>query len=214
MTSLIPDLKFTLRALRRNPLFTTVVILMLALGIGANTAIFSVMNAVVLRDLPVANPQQVVFLHTTSRPAGSGQSGYGDLEFPVHVFEALRLERGAFSDLVASVPLAFSKTPVRYGREPEEAQADMVSGNFFTGLGVGTICGRPLTMEDEKNHSQVAVLGHGYWNSRFGGNCSVLGETLYVRGVPFTIVGVAARDFDAPGLRIGKFDTSPLSCDG
>jgi hypothetical protein len=113
----------------------------------------------------------------------------------VHIFETLRRERGGFSDLVASVPLALSKTPVRYGREPEEAQADMVSGNFFTGLGVGTICGRPLTVEDEKNHSQVAVLGHGYWYWRFGGNCSVLGQTLHVRGVAFTIVGVAARDF-------------------
>lgn len=195
MTSLLPDLNFTLRALRRNPLFTAVIMLMLALGIGANTAIFSVMNAVVLRDLPVPNPQQLLFLHTTARPAGSGQTGHGDLEFPVHVFETLRLERGAFSDLVASVPLAIGKTPVRYGREPEEAQADMVSGNFFTGMGVGTICGRPLTMEDEKNHSQVAVLGYGYWSRRFGGNCSVLGQTLYVRGVPFTLVGVAARDF-------------------
>ena len=168
---------------------------MLALGIGANTAIFSVLNAVVLRDLPVPNPQQVVFLHTTTRPAGSGQTGYGDLEFPEHIFETLRLERGAFSDLAASVPLAIGKTPVRYGSEPEEANADMVSGNFFIGLGVKTTCGRPLTMQDEKNHSQVAVLGHGYWSRRFGENCSVLGHILYVRGVPFTIVGVAARDF-------------------
>jgi predicted permease len=195
MTTLLPDLRFTLRALRRNPLFTAVVMLMLALGMGANTAIFSVMNAIVLRDLPVPNPQQLVFLHTTTRPAGSGQSGHGDLEFPVHIFETLRRERGAFSDLVASVPLAFNKTPVRYGTEPEEAHADMVSGNFFTGLGVGTICGRPLTMEDEKNHSQVAVLGHSYWNGRFGANCFVLGQTLHIRGVPFTIVGVGARDF-------------------
>ncbi len=195
MTSLLPDLKFTLRVLRRSPLFTAVVILMLALGIGANTAIFSVMNAVVLRDLPVPNPQQILFLHTTARPAGSSQTGHGDLEFPLHIFETLRLERGAFSDVVASVPLAISKTPVRYGREPEEAQADMVSGNFFTGLGVGTICGRPLTIEDEMNHSQVAVLGHGYWNRRFGANCSMLGQAFFVRGVPFTIVGVAARDF-------------------
>src|SRR5262245_56469365 len=173
MRSMLPDLKFTLRSLRRNPLFTAVVVLMLALGIGANTAIFSVMNAVVLRDLPVPNPQQVVFLHTTTRPAGSGQSGHGDIEFPMQVFDTLRLEGRAFSDLVASVPLAFSKAPVRHGREPEEAYADMVSGNFFTGLGVGTICGRPLNMEDETDHSQVAVLGHGYWNSRFDGNCSV-----------------------------------------
>jgi predicted permease len=169
--------------------------LMLALGIGANTAIFSIMSAVVLRDLPVPNPHQVVFLHTTARPDGSSQTGHGDLEFPVHIFEALRLERGAFSDLVASVPLGVGKSPVRYGREPEEAHSDMVSGNFSTGLGVGTICGRPLTMEDERNHSQVAVLGHGYWSRRFGGNCSILGQTLYVRGVPFTVVGVAARDF-------------------
>jgi predicted permease len=150
---------------------------------------------VVLRDLPVPNPQQVLFLHTTDRPAGSSQTGHGDLEFPEHVFESLRLEHGAFSDLLASVPLAIGKTPVRYGAEPEEAQADMVSGNFFSGLGVSTICGRPLTMEDEKKHSQVAVVGYGYWSRRFAGNCSILGQTLHVRGVPFTIAGVAARNF-------------------
>ena len=130
------DLRYALRTLRRDIGFLTAAILIIALGIGANTAIFSVMNAVVLRDLPLPNPQRVLFLHTTDRPGGSSQTGHGDLEFPVHIFETLRLERGAFSDLVASVPLGVGKTPVRYGREPEEAHADMVSGDFFTGLGI------------------------------------------------------------------------------
>src|SRR5262245_32042723 len=193
--SFAQDLRYSTRLLRSNPLFATAVVLMLALGIGANTGIFSVMNAVVLRSLPVPDPQQLVFLRTTGWPQGATQTGEGASSFAYPVFEQLREERQVFSDLMAFVPLGIGKVPVRYGSDPEEANVSMVSGNFFSGLGVGRVCGRTLAMADETNHAQIAVLSHGYWTRRFGGDCSVVGQTLRVRGVPFAIVGVAARGF-------------------
>src|SRR5579864_2545416 len=107
------DVRFALRQLRLSPAFTTVAILTLALGIGANTAIFSVMNAVILRMLPVKNPQQLVYLHTTNFPGS--QSGYGDTSLTEPIFEALRTERAVFSDLMAYAPLGFSRVSVRFG---------------------------------------------------------------------------------------------------
>jgi len=84
---------------------------------------------------------------------------------------------------------------VRFGKAPEEVAADMVSGNFFSGLGVLPARGRVLTLEDESRHTQVVVLSYGYWTRRFARDPSVLGQTLYIKGIPFTIVGIAARDF-------------------
>src|SRR5256885_1587535 len=188
------DLRHSLGILRANPTFAIVAILTLALGIGANTAIFSVMNAVVLRALPVHDPQQLVFLRIPQQPDGAGNTGNGDSSFSEYVFERLRTNR-AFSDLMAYVPLGIGKVTVRYGKTPEEASADMVSGNFFSGMGVPTICGRPLSPADEKNHTAAAVLSYGFWSSRFGQSCDVIGRPLHIKGVPFTIVGVATRSF-------------------
>src|ERR1035437_5843092 len=137
--TMLQDLRYALRQLRRTPAFTAVAILTLALGIGANTAIFSVMNAVMLRYLPVRDPQQLVDLHITRTPNNSSQTGHGDSSLTLPIFEALRKQKDAFADVVAYVPLGIDKVPVRYGKEPEEAQADMVSGNFFSCLGVHQI---------------------------------------------------------------------------
>lgn len=192
----IKDVRYTGRILRQNLLFSVVAVLTLALGIGANTAIFSVINAVLLRALPVHDPQQVFYLHVLpNQPQGANNTGDGDSSFSEYVFEQLRTQHQAFSSLAAYVPAGINKIAVRSGATPEEAAVDMVSGNFFSGLGVRSICGRTLTMDDEKNHTAVAVLGYGFWNRRFARNCSVIGQPLYIKGAPFTIVGVAARNF-------------------
>ncbi len=128
-------------------------ILTLALGIGANTAIFSVINAVLLRGLPVAHAEQVFYLHVEpGQPDGAGNTGPSNGSFSEYVFEQLRTQRQAFSALVAFVPLGGNKIAVRLGALPEEASVEMVSGDFFSGLEVGVTCGRPLSMEDETNH--------------------------------------------------------------
>lgn len=197
MSSVLHDLRYALRQLRNSPGFAVTAVLTLALGLGANTAIFSVMNAVLLRGLPVPDPQQLVYLHVIDgQPPGASNTGNGETSFSEPVFEQLRQEQGVFSDLIAFVPLSLSgKAAVRVGGTPEEAAGDMVSGNFFSGLHVDLVRGRGFTPEDEKNHEQVAVLSDSYWTRRFSRNPSVLGQPFYVKGVPFNIVGIAPEKF-------------------
>src|SRR5580700_5630479 len=187
----IQDCRYALRLLRKNPGFTLVAALTLALGIGGNTAVFSVMNSVLLRNLPLPHPEQLMFLRLPNdQPSGASNTGDGDTSFSEPVFEALRKEHAAFSDLMAYVPLAIGKTAVRIGEDPEEAEADMVSGNFFSGLGTAFARGRGFTLEDETAHAPLAVLSYSYWTGRFARNPSVLGQTIYLKGLPFTIIGV------------------------
>lgn len=191
----VKDSRHAWRLLRKSPALASIIILTLALGIGANTAIFSVMNAVVLRSLPIRDPHRVVFLRTTDQPRHTSNTGDWGSSFSIGVYEQLRTDRSVLSDAMAYVPLAVGKAAVRYGHDAEEASADMVSGNFFTGLGVQPLCGRVLTEEDEAQHTPVVVLSYAYWSRRFGQSCSVVGKPLYVKGVPFTIVGVTREGF-------------------
>src|SRR4051794_21922198 len=119
------------------------------------------MNAVVLRLLPVSHADRLVFLHTTRQPSKSSQTGHDDTSLALPVVEHLRAEKEIFSDLMAFVPLGTDRTAVRYGTEPETAWVDMVSGNFFSGLGVRMVRGRAFTLDDEAQHAQTALLGHG-----------------------------------------------------
>src|SRR5712664_1505122 len=195
MNTLWNDLRFALRVMAKNRVFTAVAVITLALGIGANTAIFSAMNAVLLRSLPVKNADRLVWLRFQSQPRDTSQTGYGDRSLSEPTFEHLRAQREVFADLVAFVPLSFSKSIVRLGDAPEEAAVDMVSGNFFSGLGVPAALGQLLTLEDESRHTQVAVLSYNFWTRRFARNPSALGQSLYIKGVPFRIIGVSPRDF-------------------
>ena len=158
MDNVIGDIRYAARVLRRNPVFTAVAILTLALGIGANTAVFNVMNAVLLRYLPVPDPERVVYLRVEGRPSGTWETGDDSLTFNEPAFEQMRGERRVLSDLVAFVPLGFGPVAVRSGDEPEVARGDMVSGNFFSGLGVRLARGRGFTLDDERRHTQVVVL--------------------------------------------------------
>jgi predicted permease len=195
MHTLVQDVRVAVRQLGRTPGFAAIVVLTLALGIGANTAIFSVMNAVMLRSLPVHDAGRLVYLHYSNQPRLSSQTGYDDTSLPENAFEALRKEHQVFSDLMAFVPLSASKIGIRYGNDLQQAEADMVSGNFFSGLGISAAIGRTFTAEDESQHTQNAVLSYAYWKSRFHTDPEIIGQTLYIKGVPFTIVGVAAPGF-------------------
>src|SRR5580704_18524433 len=197
------DCRYALRLLQKSPGFTLVAAVTLALGIGGNTAVFSVMNSVLLRNLPLPHPEQLMFLRLPNdQPPGASNTGDGDTSFSDPVFEQLRKEHAAFSDLMAYVPLAIGKVPIRIGEIPEEAEADMVSGNFFSGLGAKFARGRGFTLEDESAHAPLAVVSYSYWTGRFARNPSILGQTIYVKGLPFTIIGVTAQGFYGvePGL--------------
>ena len=191
---LVRDLRFGLRSMRQNPGFTVTAVLTLALGIGANTAVFSVMNAVLLRSLPVADPQRVVYLNTSGQPDGAGTIDSHDT-FSYPVYQALKKSTGAMNDVMAIGLLSPDKVGIRIGSLPEQAEGDMVSGNFFSGLGVRMARGRGFSAEDESTSASVLVLSYDFWARRFDRDPSVIGSTIYVKSVPFTVAGVAARGF-------------------
>jgi len=205
MTGFLQDLRYALRQLRKSPGFTAVAVITLALGIGANTAVFSVMNAVLLRSLPVRDPQHLYYVQIGNgqdQPPSATNTGNGNTSFSEPVFEALRQRTDVFADLIAYIPLGIPKVAVRYGDSPEEAEGEEVSGNFFSGLTAQIVLGRGFTQEDEKQHAPVAVISDSYWNRRFGHKPSVLGSTIFVKGVPFTIIGISAPGFRGvePGI--------------
>ncbi|ABF40709.1 ABC efflux pump, inner membrane subunit [Candidatus Koribacter versatilis Ellin345] len=191
----IRRVRFAWRSLAQSPGFTITAILTLALGVGANTAVFSVMNAVLLRSLPVEDPERVVYLRTSNTPSSVGTISSTET-FSYVVFDALRREGKGLAPVMAFAPLSNDKVSVRYGAQPETAEGDTVSGGYFSGLGVKLPLGRGFTDEDERTHAPIVVLSHKYWVRRFASDPKVLGQTFHVNGAPMTIVGVAANGFE------------------
>lgn len=189
------DASLAWRVLLKSPIFAATAIITLALGIGANTAIFSVMNAVLLRTLPVRDPQQLFYLTHQHEPPNIATTGDTRYTYGINVYERLRKDRNVFSDLIAYAPLSLRKTVVRVDDATEEVAADEVSGSFFSALGVDMAAGQGFVADDERKHSPVAVLSYGYWTRRFNRDGRVVGTTLYVNGVPMTVIGVAAPHF-------------------
>ena len=196
---LLQDLRYALRQLRKRPAFTLIVVLTLALGIGANTAVFSVMNAILLQMLPVERPHGLYYVRMANgewQPDGAGNTGDSNTSFSEAVFEALRQRSDVFEDLIAYVPLSFSESvAVRHGALPEEAEGEEVSGNFFSGVGVRMELGRSFTLAEERSHAPVAVLSYDYWTRSYARDPGVVGQTIYVKGIPMTVVGVTVRSF-------------------
>ncbi|HVC91844.1 MAG TPA: ABC transporter permease, partial [Acidobacteriaceae bacterium] len=206
--SIYADIKFALRQLRKSPGFTAAVVLTLALGIGANTAIFSLVNAVLLRSLPVRNPGELVVMQWSAHtwPNLTGTSNYGDCasDRNARSFSGCSLSYPMFQEIAGrkdlfSSAMAFAG-PVQMdlsGIGPANiAQGELVSGNYFETLGVRAALGRTLQPEDQKPRAPaVAVLDYGYWQRAFGGATNVLGRTVRLNNVAFTIVGVADRRF-------------------
>ena len=199
--SLLQDLRYAFRMLRKSPGFTAVAVLTLALGIGANTAIFSVLDAVLLRSLPVKDPQQLVVLRWSahSRPKIGGFSGYGDCvdrncSFSLPFFRTMDAQANVFSGMAAFAgPLDMDLSG---NGTASIAHGTFVSGDFFSTLGVNAFIGRPLTpVDDAPSAPPAIVLTYSYWQRAFGGDRSAVGRTLHLNNVPVTIVGVAEPHF-------------------
>ncbi|MGC2161262.1 MAG: ABC transporter permease [Silvibacterium sp.] len=195
MHRMLQNIRYAVRQLRKSPGFVLTVVITLALGIGANTALFSVMNAVLLRSLPVRNPDQLFYLMHEHMPDGTSSTGNSSLSYGINIYNHLKADHSVFSDVIAYVPLSQTKTVARSGDVPEEIQADEVSGNFFSALGANMVAGQAFVPADETKHSQVAVISYGYWTRRFNRDSSVIGKPVYVNGVPLIIIGVAAPHF-------------------
>ena len=198
MAGVAQDFRIALRQLRRSSGFTITAILTLTLGIGANTAIFSALNAMLLKMLPVRDPQQlytVVLVNGGTQPPNTNGTGYGNTSFSYPVFEALRQKSNVLADLIAHIPLSYGKVPVRLGNTPVEKAGEEVSGNYFSGLGVPMALGRGFADAEEREHSPVTVISYRFWQEAFARDPGVIGKTFYIKGAPFTIVGVAAASF-------------------
>jgi predicted permease len=183
------DLRYALRMMRRNPGFTAVAVLSLALGIGANTAIFSLVDAVLLKMLPVKDPEQLVFLEKGGIPKVKDSR---NLSYAF--FERLRAQR----DLLAGVCTfnGISLNVVVDG-QADLAEGQWVSGNFFAVLGVHALLGRIITEDDDKvpGGHPVVVISYNYWQQRFARDPAIVGKSIAVNGHPFTIIGVTPPDF-------------------
>ena len=184
LEQLCGDARYALRTMRQSPGFTATAVLSLALGIGANTAIFSLIDAILLKSLPVSHPESLVVLASFSREGRVGDFGYPD-------YLVMRDGNHAFSGLLAASSL--ESIDVGLGAETEVAQRKIVSTNYFQVLGVQPVLGRAFGNEDE--NLQVAVIGERFWKRSFSGSPSVVGKQIDLDGLPFTIVGVAPPEF-------------------
>src|SRR3989454_10556528 len=186
MSDFLHDARYALRILRRSPGFALAVVVTLALGIGANTAVFSLTDAVLFRPLPVRDPDRLAVLYSTrpepDRYGGLSYLDYLDYAAPSAVFEGV-LAYHLFQ-------FSFDGT----GRT-EMIWAELVSANYFEVLGLRMPLGRGFRPEEERLGSQVAVISYALWQASFGGDAGVLGRTIRIQGLPFTIVGVAPRGF-------------------
>jgi predicted permease len=195
------DLRYSGRMLRKQPGFTIVAVLTLALGIGANTAIFTLMDLVMLRMLPVKQPGQLIELITGgSGPLNSTRKGYN--AFSWQALQHFRQHNQSLSGLVASSNSKFYS--VVEGAPPERIDGQYVTGDFFSVLGVSPVIGRMITSDDDRlgAPNAVAVISEGYWGRRFGRSPDVLGRSLIIEDVPLTIVGVVPTTFF--GTQVGS----------
>lgn len=215
LDGLAQDVRFGGRMLAKSPGFTTVAALSLALGIGANTTIFTLINAVRLKMLPVADPAQLVILRWSApdripTPArstwGSSRSEGGrqsSTSFSYPAFQAIRDRNQVFSSVFGFVNMG--RVSVAADAQPGLAQLQLVTGGAFDTLGLPLAMGRGIGMEDDKpNAEAVAVISHGYWQRRFGGDPAILGKSMFVNGKPVSVVGVTPARFT--GVNPGNAD--------
>jgi len=186
------DLRYALRLLLKNPSFTAVVVLILALGIGANTAVFSLVNAVLLRPLPYPEPDRLVALWERNLKEGGKH-----LVSPADFFD-LQKNTQSFEFLAALYPPGFNLTGVD---EPERITGARVSASIFATLGVKPFIGRTFNPEEDRPGTErTVILSHGLWERRFGSDPLIVGKTATLSGNPYTIVGVLPAGFTTPGL--------------
>jgi putative ABC transport system permease protein len=207
MESLWQDVRYALRMLQKSPAFAALAVVTLALGIGANTAIFTLCDQVLLRRLPVRDPQQLVQLQYSGSDTGrtSSRGGSSRAYFSYPMYRDLRDRNTVFGGMLATYS---TQVGVQWHNQPELANTELVSGNYFDVLGVGPATGRLLLQSDDvtQDANPVVVLSFAYWQRRFGADPGILNQSLLVNGHSFTVVGVVAPGFrsvvvgDAPDL--------------
>lgn len=196
MRNLFADTRFALRSFAKVPVFTSVAIISLALGIGANTAIFTLMDQVLLRALPVENPEQLVQVYARGSHYGSNW-GSNSMSYPMYrdFRDKNQVFDGVFCRFATASSLSHSGTT-------ERVTAELISGNYFKVLGIGAAAGRLIAPDDDRaaGAGPVVVLSHDYWLSRFGGKSGIIGQTVRINNYPMTVIGVAQSGFHGVDL--------------
>ena len=189
MSGVLQDLRYSLRQLRKSPGFTAIAVITLALGIGANTAVFSVIDAVMLRPLPYFQPERLIAAESVgSREPGSGVFSYPD-------FFDWRSQNHTLSHLVSYHDLSFSLTGLD---RPLHLDGEVVSWDFLPALGINPELGRGFTADEEKVGTRVVLISHALWASQFGSERSILGRQLKFNGNLYTVIGVMQASFRFP----------------
>jgi predicted permease len=210
MQTLWQDLRYGARMLLKQKGVTAIAVLSLALGIGANTALFSVVDAMLLKKLPVKEPQRLALFQSFRTPGKFDPGSYygpdsvdpvtGQTQmtsFPLVSYQRMREQQGALSHLFAFSDLGLN---VLAGGQADVANGQVASGNYYAGLGVRPLLGRVLTDEDDKpNAAPVAVLSYRYWQKRFGADVGIVGKQINLNNVAFTVIGVTPQGFDGAG---------------
>ena len=204
MSALLWDLRYALRTLRKAPLFTSIAVLSLAMGIGANTAIFSLVYQLILQRLPIPHAEELVLLSAVGRHYGSN-TGANALSYPM--YQDFRDKNPVFKGTFCRYSRTFAAT---FESKTELLAGEEVSGNYFHVLGIGAAIGRVFTASDDlyQGAHPLAILSYAYWKTRFAGDRGVIGKKIILNGVPLTIIGVAQAGFDgtemgySPQIRI------------
>jgi predicted permease len=202
--NLIQDITFAFRTFSKAPLFVAVAVLSIAFGVGANTAIFTLTDQLLVRALPVEHPEQLILFSAVGRHYG-GNMGWNRISYPM--YQDFRDHNAVFSGMFCIRETDFS---LNYHGRTERISGELVSGNYFPVLGVKAAAGRLFTASDDKFQKShpLAVLSYGFWQSRFAGDYRVIGQKLYLNGNPFTVIGVSPPEFAgtdpgyAPEVRI------------
>lgn len=211
MNPMLQNIRYALRQLRKSPAFTLTVIVTLALGIGANAAVFTLFDQALLRMLPVEKPKELVRFEWNGAFSGSMSSFGGDTEnhhnyFSYPMYKDLRDHNQVFSGILASDK---TNVGVSWHNQAENQDAEVVTGNYFQLLGLKPAAGRLLTSQDDtaKNANPVLVLSYNYWKTRFAASPDVVGQTVLINGHSFAILGVAPPNFDSAigGYKPGVF---------
>jgi predicted permease len=208
MNTLLQDIRYALRQLRKSPGFTLTALITLALGIGANAAVFALFDQVLLRMLPVERPKELVRFHWTGAFSGSMSSfgGDGNNYFSYPMYKDMRDQNQVFQGMLAADKASVG---VSWHNQAEDKDAEVVTGNYFQLLGLKSALGRLLTQQDDtaKNANPVVVLSYDYWKTRFAASRDIVGQSLLINGHPFTILGVGPQNFDSAigGYKPGVF---------
>jgi predicted permease len=191
METVLQDFRCALRSLLKSPAFTTAAVLTLALGIGANSAIFSVIEAVMLRTLPYRDSSRLALV-ANAENSNNGGFLYKD-------FDTFKVQSRSFEDLAIYFrDSGYSRAKLKVGNEPQQLQGAWVTANLFPMMGIGPEIGRAFTHEEEAGQERVVVLSHRLWRQRFAGARDVLGKTIVIDGLPFLVIGVMPQVFQFP----------------